>query len=66
MPQLLYPQGKSHCYLLIRRLGGPQSQYGHSGEEINSHPLLGLKPLIIQPIAQCYTNELSQIYSFKV
>jgi len=25
-PQLLYPQGKSPCYKLDSRLGGPQSQ----------------------------------------
>jgi len=47
----LYPQGKSPCYPLDRRLGGPQSQSGHGGEEKYSQPLPGLKPLIIQPIA---------------
>jgi len=35
-----------------RRLGGPQSLYGCSGEAENSQPLLGLKPPITQPIAQ--------------
>jgi hypothetical protein len=44
---------------LDRSLGGPQSQSGHSGEKKNSQPLPGLEPLIIQPIAQCYTTELS-------
>jgi len=34
------------------------SQSGHSGEEKNSQPLPGHKPLIIQPVAQCYTTEL--------
>jgi hypothetical protein len=29
----LYPQGKSSWYALDRRLGGPQSRSGHSGEE---------------------------------
>jgi hypothetical protein len=38
---------------------GPQSQPGCSGEEKNSQSLPGLKPLIIQPIAQLYTTELS-------
>jgi len=33
----------------------------HGGEEENSQPLLGLKSLIIQPAAQCYTAELSQL-----
>jgi len=53
-PQLLYPQGKSPQYLLNRRLGGPQNHPGHSGEEKNSQPPLGIKQprtLIIQPIA---------------
>jgi hypothetical protein len=41
MPQLLYPEGKSPLYPLDRRLGGPQSWSGHSGEEKNSQPLPG-------------------------
>jgi hypothetical protein len=44
MPQLLYLQGKSPWYPLDRRLGGPQSQSGHGGEEKNSQPLPGLIP----------------------
>jgi hypothetical protein len=43
------------------RLGKPQSQCGHSGEEKNSQPLPGLKLLIIQPITQHYTTELFQL-----
>jgi hypothetical protein len=43
---------------LDRRLNGPQSWYGYGGEEINSQPLLGLEPLIIQSISQHYTTEL--------
>jgi hypothetical protein len=39
-----YPQGKSPCYPLDRRLAGPQSYSGCSGEEKNSQPLLGIKP----------------------
>jgi hypothetical protein len=44
-----------------RRLGGPQNQAGHCGEEKNSQPLAGLKLPIIQPVAQCYNTELSQL-----
>jgi hypothetical protein len=43
-------------YPLDRRLGGPQSRSGRGGEEKNSHPLPGLEPPIIQPIAQRYTD----------
>jgi hypothetical protein len=32
---------------LDRRVGGPQSQAGHGGEEKTSQPLPGLEPLII-------------------
>jgi hypothetical protein len=35
-PRPLYPQGNSPWYPLDRRLGGPQSQSGHGGEEKNS------------------------------
>jgi hypothetical protein len=40
----LYPQGKSPWYPLDSRLGGPQSRSGHSGEEENSQPPLGIEP----------------------
>jgi len=43
---------------LDKRLSGPQSWPGHGDEEKNSQPLLGLKPLIIQPIA----TELSWLW----
>jgi hypothetical protein len=56
----LYTQVKSPWYQLDRRLGGPQSRC-ECGEEKNSQPLPGLKLLIIQPIAQCYTTELYQL-----
>jgi len=46
--------GKSPWCPLDRSLGGPQSWSGCGGEEKNSQPLLGLKPLIIQPVAQLY------------
>jgi hypothetical protein len=51
-------QVKNHWYPLDRTLGGPHRWSRHSGEEKNSQPLLGLKPLIIQPVAQHYTTEL--------
>jgi hypothetical protein len=57
--QSLYSQEKRLCYPMDRRLCESQSQSGCSGEEKNSKPLLGLKPPIIQPIAQYYTTELS-------
>jgi hypothetical protein len=61
IPQSLYPQGKSSWYPLDRRLGGPQSRSGDSGEDKNYQPLSGLKPPIIHPVAQCYTTVLSQL-----
>jgi hypothetical protein len=44
MPQLFYPQGKNLQYQLDRRLSGPQSQFGHCGEEKNLFPPLGTEP----------------------
>jgi hypothetical protein len=44
-----------------RRLIGGQSWSGCGGEEKNCQPLPGHKPPIIQPVAQCYTTELSQL-----
>jgi hypothetical protein len=58
-PRPLYPQVKRFWYPMDRRVGGPQSQSGHSGEKKNSQPLPWLKPPIIQPIVQHYTTELS-------
>jgi hypothetical protein len=55
-PRPLYSQGKLHWYPSDRRLGGPQSRSGHSGEEKNSHPLPGLELSIIQPVDQRYTT----------
>jgi hypothetical protein len=60
-PRHLYPRGKSSWYPLDRRLGGPQSRSGRGGEEKNSQPLPGLESPIIQPVAQRYTTELSQL-----
>jgi hypothetical protein len=59
MPRSLYPQGKRPWYPLVRRLGWPQSRSVRGGEEINFHPLSGLEPPIIQPLAQRYTTGLS-------
>jgi hypothetical protein len=55
--RLIYPQEKS----TYRRLVGPQSRSGRGGEEKNSHPLPGLEPPIIEPVAQRYTTELSRL-----
>jgi len=44
MPQPLYPWGKSLQYPLDRRLGGPQSWSGQSGEEKHSQSPLRIKP----------------------
>jgi hypothetical protein len=60
-PGPLFPQGKSPCYPLNRRLGGPQSRSGRGGEEKSSHSLSGLDPPIVQPVAQRYTAELSRL-----
>jgi hypothetical protein len=57
----LYTQGKNPCYPLYRRLGGPQSRSGRGDEEKNSRPLLGLEPLIIQPVVQRYTIVLCRL-----
>jgi hypothetical protein len=59
-PQPLYRQGKSPWYTLDRRLGGPLSRSGRGSEEKNSQPLQGIKPPIIQPVAQRYTTELTR------
>jgi hypothetical protein len=48
------PQGKSPWYPLDRKLGGPHSRSAYGGEKKNSQSLPGLKPPIIQPVAQRY------------
>jgi hypothetical protein len=50
-----YPQG------LDRRLGETQSRSARGGEQKNFKPLPGLELPIIQPVAQLYTTELSQL-----
>jgi hypothetical protein len=57
----LYSQGKSPLYPMDRRLGGTQSLSGYGGEEKHFQPLTGMDPLIIQPVVQRYTTELSQL-----
>jgi hypothetical protein len=52
-PRPLYPQGKSPCYPLDRRLGGPQKRSGHGGEEKNSQPP---RTPIVKPVTQRYTD----------
>jgi len=44
-PRSFYSQGKSPWYPLDRRLGGPESCSGCSGEETNSQPPPGIEPL---------------------
>jgi len=61
MPEPLYSQGKSPWNPLDWRLGGPQCRSECGGEEKNSHPLLGLKPPIIYPVAQRYARELPRL-----
>jgi hypothetical protein len=38
------PPGKRSCYVLDRRLGGPQSRSGRGGEEKNSKLPPGIEP----------------------
>jgi hypothetical protein len=61
-----YPQGKSPCYPLDRRLGRPQRLSGHGGEEKKFHPLPGLETPIIQPVAQRYTTELPRFLKISI
>jgi hypothetical protein len=39
---------------------GPQRRSGRGGGEESCHPLPGLEPPVIQPVAQRYTTELSR------
>jgi hypothetical protein len=43
-PRRLYPRGENRRYPLVRRLGGPQSQFGRGGKEKNFQPLPGIEP----------------------
>jgi len=55
------PHGKRPLYPLNRRLGGPRSRSGHSGEDKHFQPLPGLEPPIIQAVAQGYATKLSRL-----
>jgi hypothetical protein len=59
-PWPVYSQGRKPWYPLDRRLGGPQNRSGRGNQEKNSRHLPGLEPLIMQPVAQHYTTELSR------
>jgi hypothetical protein len=61
MPRPLFPHEKNPLYPLDRRLGKPQSRSRRAGEEKNSQPLPALEHLIIQPVVQRYTTELSRL-----
>jgi hypothetical protein len=63
MPRRFTSQGKSPQYPLDRRLGGPQSRSGRSGEEKNSQPRWESKPRnpIFQPVVSAIPTELSQL-----
>jgi hypothetical protein len=60
------PQGKNPSYPLDRRLGRPQNWSGRGSEKKNSQPLPGIEPLIIQPVAQRYTTEVSLLVTIFV
>jgi len=53
------PPGKRPWYPLDRRLGGPQIQSGHGGEEKNSHLLPGLEAPCLKSIKKLILNEVS-------
>jgi hypothetical protein len=46
---------------MVRGLVGSQSRFGRGGEEINSYPLSGIEPPIIEPVAQRYATELFRL-----
>jgi hypothetical protein len=64
VPAALSP-GKSPWYPLSRRLGESQNRSGRGVEEKNSQPLQGLKPPIVQPLAQRYTTGVYQLLVFQ-
>jgi hypothetical protein len=55
MPWLLYTKGKSHQYLLDRRLGGVLSRSVCYGEEKNLSPARNPSPAV-QPVVHHYTK----------
>jgi hypothetical protein len=66
MPQPLYSDWRSPLYPLDRRLGGPQSRFGHSGgEENNSQPPPGIEPRNSNRLARSLVaipTELSRLF----
>jgi hypothetical protein len=60
-PGLFTPRERSPWYPLNRSLGGPRSRSGRGGEEKHFQPLPGLEHLIIQPVAQHDTTEISRL-----
>jgi hypothetical protein len=54
------PSGKEPLVPIVQETGWAQSRSQLGSEEKNSHPLLGLEPPIIQPVAQRYTTKLSR------
>jgi hypothetical protein len=61
-PAALPCQGKRSWYQLDRRLNGPQSRSRRGDEEKNFQPLPGIEPLIIEPVDQSSTTELSRFF----
>jgi len=56
MPWPFDDQGMSLWYPLSRRLGGPQSWYGHFGEEKNPLSLARIKPRLLSPWCNHYID----------
>jgi len=50
MTWLLYPQGRNSQNPFTRRLGGLQSQTGHSGKEKKIPVPVGNRTAVIQPV----------------
>jgi hypothetical protein len=63
-PWLLYPQGKSPDTHWKGGWVGPRASLDAVVKRKIPSLWWDLNPLIIQPIAQCYTTELSQILAF--
>jgi hypothetical protein len=60
------PQGKEPLATIALEVEWAQSRSGRGGEEKNSQPPPGLEPPIIQPVAEPYTTELSQLLRAKL
>jgi hypothetical protein len=62
--QPLYPQGKSPCYSLDRRLGGPQSRSGRDDEEKIPSPYRDSKQTLWN--SECQLSPLNTSHYLKV